>query len=303
MYVNTVDSIVKANPNQSITFVLQGGVTYRLPTLLIPSTTGVIKFVTGLSLNGLASFAVSGNFAADLNGTIGGISCQKIFFTDAPLESKKRTDANYAGTYLFNSASTASGYNVKSLKFTDCTIKYKRGVVRVQTASIIDTIAISNCVFDSIGGYGITNADNTGAQILNVSVSNSTFSNCDKLFINSKPTAFTVNQFDVINSTIVYQGTDKSIIFDFSGCKVTNGLNVTNCLFGRTGTTAAGTLLTGVTGWKGLLSPNFQSCYLTSDYKNVLGTDGVTPTNPIVGTSVTTDTPGTFQHLHEFLLV
>jgi hypothetical protein len=43
------------------------------------------------------------------------------------------------------------------------------------------------------------------------------------------------------------------------------------------------------------LSPNFQSCYLTSDYKNVLGTDGVTPTNPIVGTSVTTDTPGTFQ--------
>jgi hypothetical protein len=295
LYANTVDSIVKANPNQNITFVLQGGVTYRLPTLIIPTTTGTIKFATGLSLNGQAAFAVSGNFAADVNGQIGGISLQKIFFADAPLETgKKKTDGNYGGTYLFNSASTASGYEIKSIKFSDCTIKYKRGIVRVQTASIVDSISIDNCVFDSIGGYGITNADNAGAQILNVRVSNSTLSNCDKLFINTKPTTYSVNQFDVINSTFVYVGTDKSVLFDFNGCKVTNGLNVNNCLFGRTGTIPTGVLLTGVTGWRGLSSPNFQSCYLTNDYKNVLGTDLITPTNPISGTTISFDTPGSF---------
>lgn len=295
LYPNTVDSIVKANVNQDITFVLQGGVTYRLPTLSIPSTTGKINFVTGLSLNGLASFAVSGNVTTEANNIVGEINFSKIFFTDAPIESKKRTDSNYGGTYIFNTASTASNYEIGKISFSNCAIKYKRGVIRMQTAAKIKELVIDNCIIDSIGGYGITNADNAGSSLAAVSIMNSTFSNCDKLFVNSKPTTLPVSSFKVENSTFVYYGTNKGYMFDFNGCTVTNGIQLTKCIFGRPGTRPVGVLLDGVYGWRGLSSPVCTDCYNTSDLKWVVGADLITPVNPLSTTSLTTDTPSSFH--------
>jgi hypothetical protein len=295
LYKNTVDSIVKANPNQNVTFILQGGVTYRLATISIPATTGTVRFVTGLSLNGNALFAVSGNITTESNYTIGGVYFKKIFFTDAPLEGKKRTDSNYAGTYIFNTISTTASYEIKKISFADCIIKYKRGIVRMQSAGIIDTVSINNCIIDSIGGYGVTNADNVEAKLYNITISNSTLSNCEKLLVNTSSTAYSVNSVNINNSTFVYCGTDKLYYLDFNGCKVTNGINLNNCLFARPGTMKLGTLANGVYGWRGLTSPNFSTCYLTTDFKAVVGTDGVTPVNPITGTTLTTDTPGSFE--------
>lgn len=305
LYPNTVDSIVKSNANQDITFVLQGGVTYRLPTLSIPSTTGKVNFVTGLSLNGMASFAVSGNVSTDANNVISEINFSKIFFTDAPLEGKRRTDANYAGTYIFNTASTASNYEIGKISFANCNLKYKRGVIRMQTAAKISAVVFDNCIVDSIGGYGITNADNAGASLTSITIRNSTFSNCDKMFVNTKPTTLPVNTFNIVNSTFVYCGTNKAYMFDFNGCTVTNGINITNCLFGRSGTMAAGVLLDGIYGWRGLTSPVCMDCYRTSDLKWGLAADLITPLNPLSTTVLTTDTQGSFNapNLSDFRVV
>ncbi len=293
VYANAIDSLVQLYPDQDMTIVLQGGVTYRMPSIMLPATTGVIRFVTGLSLNGEAQFAVSGNFDVAAGLKVGGIQFKKIFFTDAPLEGKSRTsDANYGSTYLINLSGTGS--ELGSFDLTQCSIKYKRGICRIKAAAIIDTLNIDNCVIDSISGYGITNVDHADAQIINMNVSNSTFSNCDKLFVNTKPTAHTVNQFKISNSTFVYCGTDKVTWFDFNGCTVASGVIISNCLFGRPGTRTTGALLNGAIGWRGTSSPICSDCYFTSDLNWALGSDGITPNNPLEGTTVDTDSPGSF---------
>ena len=292
LYANAIDSIVQLYyPNQDVTFVLQGGTTYRLPTLVLPATTGKIKFVTGLSLNGEANFAVSGSFNANANATIGGVEFSKIFFTDAPLESKIKTQANYGGTYLFNF--NAAGSDIKSISISNCIIKYKRGICRIQAATAIDTFKIDNCIVDSIGGYGITNADNAGASIRNITATNCTFSSCEKTFVGTKQSANPINQIDIENCTFVYCIADTKPIFDYKGCTVATFI-LKNCLFGSAGKFPGDVIATGITGWSGTVAPTASDCYFTSDYLWTLGTDGVTPTAQIPGTSLSTNTAGTF---------
>jgi hypothetical protein len=294
LYVNTVDSIVKANPNQNITFVLQGGVTYRMPSLIVPSTTGKIKFVTGLSLNGKASFAVSGNFDAAAGTIIGGLEFQKIFFTDAPLEGKSRGtgDLNYGGTYLFNFGGANS--EVKNIKISDCSIKYKRGVLRCKEAVAIDTITVDNCIIDSIGGYGITSADFATSKITNIKVTNSTLSSCAVLFGGTKQAASPINSIDIENNTFVYCISNGGYIFNYNGCTVASFV-LKNCVFGIGGKNPAEVLTTGIKGWSGSVSPTADGCYFTSDYLWLLGTSG-TPTAQIAGTSLSTNTALTFEN-------
>jgi hypothetical protein len=293
LYTNTIDSVVKANHNQNITFVLQGGVTYRMPSLIVPSTTGKIKFATGLSLNGKASFAVSGNFDAAAGTIIGGIEFQKIFFTDAPLEGKSRGtgDLNYGGTYLFNFGGANS--EVKNIKISDCSIKYKRGVLRCKEAVAIDTITVDNCIIDSIGGYGITSADFATSKITNIKVTNSTLSNCAVLFGGTKQAASPINSIDVENNTFVYCISNAGYIFNYNGCTVASFV-LKNCLFGIGGKNTAEVLTTGIKGWSGSVTPTADGCYFTSDYLWVLGTTGI-PTAQIVGTALSTNTALTFE--------
>lgn len=292
IYANAIDSIVRLfYPNQDVTFVLQGGTTYRLPTLVLPATTGKIKFVTGLSLNGEANFAVSGSFNANASTTIGGVQFNKIFFTDAPLEGKAKNQANYGGTYLFNF--NAAGSDVKSINISNCTIKYKRGICRIQSAATVDTFTVDNCIVDSIGGYGITNADNAGASIPNITATNCTFSSCEKTFVGTKQSVIPINKIDIENCTFVYCIADAKPIFDYKGCTVAT-FTMKNCLFGTSGKFPGDVIVSGVSGWSGTVAPTASDCYFTSDYLWALGTDGVTPTAQIAGTKLSTNTAGTF---------
>lgn len=291
LYVNQIDSIIQTNPDQDITFVLQGGITYRMPTLMIPSTTGKIKFITGLSLSGLASFAVSGNFDAASNTTIGGFEFKKIFFTDAPLEDKLKTASNYGGTYLFNFGAT--GANIGSIKISDCTIKYKRGILRVKAATAIDSVIIDNCIIDSIAGYGVTNVDNAGASINNIKVTNSTLSNCEILFVGTKQSATPVNEVDVENCTFVYCVKDTKYIFDYNGCTI-NSFKIKNCVLGIGGKNPTDVLTSGIRTWSGNTQPTSDGCYYTSDYLWSLNTSTGEPIASI-GTALSTTTDETFE--------
>jgi len=294
LYANSVDSIVKANPDQKITFVLQGGITYRMPTLVVPSTAGTIKFVTGLSLNGKASFAVSGNFDAAASTVIGGLEFQKIFFTDAPLEGKGRGtgDLNFGGTYLFNFSGANS--DIKSIKFSDCSIKYKRGILRCKDAATVDQFSIDNCIIDSIGGYGIVTADFATAKITNITITNSTLSSCQSFLGGTKQAASPINSIDIENNTFVYCIANGKNIFDYSGCTVASFV-LKNCVFGFGGRYPGDiSFITGVKGWSGSVTPMADGCYFTSDYLWVLGATGI-PTAQIAGTTLTTNTTQTFE--------
>lgn len=248
-YANAIDSLVAVYPDQNITIVLQGGVEYRMPGLNVPSTTGTITLVTGLSLNGNAVFRVNSNFNFAANVNVGGLELNKLTFIDE--ESKPKTSSNFGGTYLFNLNGANS--QIRSIRILNSIVKYKRGICRLQGGPTVDNFEMDNCVVDSIGGYGVANGDNASSQFNHIKVTNSTFSNCEKLFVGTKgPTPQSLN---VENCTFVYCNKGNNI-FDYK--PDFDGIKVTKCVFGK--------------GWSSnnngynAAVPTCNDVYFTSDY-------------------------------------
>ena len=306
LYANTIDSIVKVNANQNITFVLQGGVTYRMPTLVIPSTTGKIRFATGLSLNGQATFAVSGNFDAPASAIIGGFDFKNIVFTAAPLELSGGSSMNaafcYGNSYLFNFGN--AGSEIKSINFSGCKIQYKRGVIREKADAVVDTFSINNCIVDSIGSYGVMKVDAVGANFKNISIFNSTFSNCQYFISGKALMTGSISNIDVENNTFVYCIVNSKTLFDLTAVPSIGLFKLKNCVFGISGgsPTTPPTVdpltgaSTGISGWSGTVNvPTADGCYFTSDFIWYIKAGATAPVAQIAGTSLSTNTSGTFK--------
>lgn len=227
-----IDELVAEHPDEDITIVLKGGTTYELQTIDLPSTTGTIKVVTGLTLEGMAKFAVSGNLGVKSGNSVNEFIAEKVFFTEHP--NKPKTAGNFGGCYLFNF--NRSDAKMGTLSIINSVIKYKRGVCRIQTTASIDNFVMDNCIVDSIGGYGVTNADNNGADIRNIKISNSSFSHCEKLFVSTKPSSKSVDSFSATNCTFVYNMKNgNNYMFDFNGMSFGSDPQLKNCIFGPGG--------------------------------------------------------------------
>lgn len=281
----SVDSIIALYPDQDITFVFEGGQTYRLPTLVLPSTTGKILFTTGLTLAGNTKFAVTGNFDVAAGASVGGLELQKIEFTDDP--SKLKTSSNFGGTYLFNLGGKNS--YLGEVNIHDCSIKYKRGLCRVKEAAVIDNFIIDNCILDSIGGYGLTNADNAAAEIRNVKITNSTLSNIAVGLAATKgPNPVTVT---IENCTFAYCIQKGKYFIDFNK-KAAKSIKISNCLFGVSGATTKA--LAPLMAWRGKTAPQTIDLFFTKDVEWAANEDG-SPVSMFDGTVISTDMAGTFK--------
>lgn len=280
-----IDSIVALYPDQDITLVFEGGQTYRLPTLVLPSTTGKILFTTGLTLAGNTKFAVTGNFDVAAGASVGGLELQKIEFTDDP--SKQKTSSNFGGTYLFNLGGKNS--YLGEVNIHDCSIKYKRGLCRVKEAAVIDNFIINNCILDSIGGYGLTNADNAAAEIRNVKITNSTLSNIAVGLAATKgPNPVTVT---IENCTFAYCIQKGKYFIDFNK-KAAKSIKISNCLFGVSGATTKA--LAPLMAWRGKTAPQTIDLFFTKDVEWAANEDG-SPVSMFDGTVISTDMAGTFK--------
>ena len=296
---NNLDSLVQLYPDQDITIVLQGGMNYRLQSVKLAdtsSTTGMIKFVTGLSLGGNAVWNVTGNFDFADGLNLGGISFEKIEFTDD--ETKLKTSSNYGGTYLFNPQSDAK---VGTIALKSCEVRYKRGILRVRATNDIENFIAEDCIFEYIGGYGITNVDNNGAAIRNIKVKNSTFANCVRLFVNTKSKDSSCQKCEIENCTFVYMaGTSRGLI-ELQENEIPGGVTIKNCIYGSAGEVhtapqpEGGDPLSGIKGWTGKVVPSVDGCFFTSDLIWRMKEDG-TLENPFDGTTLATDTKGTFKN-------
>jgi hypothetical protein len=281
-YTNSIDSVIQAHPDADITFVLEGGTLYKLETLAIPATTGKLTFVTGLTLAGNAEFDVTGNFTVVAGEKVGGFHFERLnFYGPMPDEG----DNNYGGKYLFNIGN--SGAAIGSVTLKDCNIKWKRGVIRIQTSASIENVDIDGCFCDSIGGYGIVNADNANAEINNIKVSNSTFSTCQVLFTGTKgkdPKEVSVN-----HCTFWRCSADKKYVVDYKGRKVSK-FEVKDCLFGPTFGA------TGLEFYTGDAVPNVDGLCFTSDVLwRINSEEDPTPKAQVDGTTLSTDAAGTFK--------
>lgn len=283
-----MDSLVNEYPDQDITIVMQGGMDYRLETVKLPSTKGSIKFVTGLSLKGYAVWHVTGNFDLANGVDLGGIYFEKIDFTDD--ETKLKTSSNYGGTYLFNQNSDAK---IGTVSLKSCNVRYKRGVLRIRSTNVVENFIADDCVFEYIGGYGITNVDNNGACIKNIKVTNSTFANCVRLFVNTKSKDIECGTAEIDHCTFVYFSGSSRGLIELQEKTWSGGITIKNSIYG-----SAGEVHTkpqeGIKGWTGTVVPTTDNVFFSSDLVWAMKDDG-TPNNAFEGTTLSSDTKGTFK--------
>ena len=278
-----LQAIVDSLPDQDVTIVLKGGVHYRLQGTNLPETTGTIKLVTGLTLEGNAIFDCTGEFGVANDLTVGGLVLEKINFLD--YEGNKATD-NYGGHYLVN-ASTSG--HLEKMTFKSCQIKYKRGIIRARSTFQLDNLTFDDCIIDSIGGYGIAMAEDQ-ACILNMTMTNTTCANVQRTFVNDQKSV--AGDYTITNCTFVYCVGASRNFDDVTDCK---SFTLKNCLFGVTGETPANISET-FSGWNSKCNPvpTADDCFFTSDVSWKLGGDGA-PTAQFAGTTIGTDTKGTFK--------
>lgn len=283
-----MDSLVNEYPDQDITIVMQGGMDYRLETVKLPSTKGSIKFVTGLSLKGYAVWHVTGNFDLANGVDLGGIYFEKIDFTDD--ETKLKTSSNYGGTYLFNQNSDAK---IGTVSLKSCNVRYKRGVLRIRSTNVVENFIADDCIFEYIGGYGITNVDNNGACIKNIKVTNSTFANCVRLFVNTKSKDIECGTAEIDHCTFVYFSGSSRGLIELQEKTWSGGITIKNSIYG-----SAGEVHTkpqeGIKGWTGTVVPTTDNVFFSSDLVWAMKDDG-TPNNAFEGTTLSSDTKGTFK--------
>lgn len=285
---NNIDSIVGLYPDKDINIILQGGMNYRLETVKLPSTTGTIKFVTGLTLKGNAIWNVTGNFDVANGVKLGGISFEKVTFTDD--ETKLKTSSNYGGTYLFNPQSDAV---IGTISFKTCEVRYKRGVLRIRSTNVVENFIADDCIFEYIGGYGITNVDNNGAAIKNIKVTNSTFANCVRLFVNTKSKDIECGTALIENCTFAYFSGNSRAMIELQEKVWKGGITIKNCIYGSCGEVHTKPQ-EGIKGWSGTVVPTTEKVFFTSDLVWAMKEDG-TPNNALEGTTLSTNTKGTFK--------
>lgn len=252
--IDTINTDFLKKLEEGTVVVLQGGFEYNLSSTVTISKS--VKFITGLSLSGNAIFKTGGFVAA--TGSVANIEFNKVDF----ITSGDKNASNFGGKYIFNQGNQSS---IGNLKFINCSIRYMRGIVRLQSKpSIIDNVTIENCVMDSIGGYGVLNCDVAGSQIKAIAITNSTIAHAEKTLVNSK-SQFGFQTINITDCTFAYcsKGTNK--IFDFgtkAGINDNLQFNAQNILFGPSFDGAA---TNGVTclGTDSKLS--FTNCYKTAD--------------------------------------
>lgn len=261
-----IDSLGLVFPS-GFNLVLSGGTTYVIPTINLPVS---VNFVTGLSFRGKAIMAINGSFAIKAATTIESARFEKIFFTQGTTPGKFKTDANYGGTYLINM--NQSGGSVNHVTVENCDIKYKRGAIRMQTTGDIGKLTINNCLFDSIGGFGVIHNGNDAAYIGDIVFRNSTILRASVMFVGGR--ARGINSFLLENVTTYWSPDLTRYFFDYNNNTVPGGFIIRHCLFGPGSGASAHGIRTAST------SITVVNTFRTSDFdwtKTVDGTAYVAP--------------------------
>lgn len=254
---------------EGVTVVLEGGANYDVGTVNISVKT---RIVTGLSLQGRAVIHHNGGIGVAAGSTFQSLTLENLIVTDhndAPASS-----GNFGGKYLLDIRGTTESTAVEEINIINCDVRYKRGFLRAQSAIQIQKFTIDNCVIDSIGGYGVVNADNTKAYLDNVVIRNTTIAHAEKVLVCAKPDR-SPNSLLMENLTICYAPKGSGYIIDWNGKEVSGGIIIKNCIFG--------------TGWSdtvnGMRSASnsvlVDNCFSTSDLNWVMNATTNEPNNPI----------------------
>lgn len=268
-------------PDGDVTIVLDGAVEYDVATVEIASG---FTMTTGYSLWGSAILKVSGEMKF-----LGTLKASKVKFDNIEVSdhaSKPKTASYFGGTYFLNLPT--AGYHVDSLLFNDCTIRYKRGLIRNRVEGTINYISFNNCFVDSISGYGVIDFSKMSCQ--KFELKKSTFAHCEIIARNDQMLT-ALGEMNVENVSFVNVPAGSSYIFRG---KNFGTVNIKKNIFAApfSGTSTSGLL---ITSGDVFAEDNFN----TSDcvWTTVTGGDGsITTPTAINAEQLTTDTNGTFKN-------
>ncbi len=164
-----VASMREAN-DSLVTIVLNGGVKYNFPTTM-PTAGFIMK--TAQSLKGNAILEVTGNL--DFENVLDIVEFNTLTFS----YPEGQGASNYGGKYIINGSKAGS---IDKLNFNNCEISSLRGVIRTKDNGLfMKNITFSNCIIDSINGYGVINVG-VNYTIDTIKVINTTISNAAVTF-------------------------------------------------------------------------------------------------------------------------
>lgn len=220
-------SFFNSLPSGTVVILKRGNV-YSLSTSYFNKS---VTLVTGLGLDGdLATLSIANS--KSFNITAGAV-VDSVKFSNVIIKGQSPSSGfpgNFGGCYVMN-VNTAC--NVSNFILDGCTIKYLRGVCRLQNPSAnFNTVKINNCIIDSIGGYGIVNFSYSGSIVSNIYITNTTISNTVK-FITNIVNLTCKTLISINNCTFYSLPQSTGYIIDISTSKeYVSDLTIANSIFG-----------------------------------------------------------------------
>ena len=251
------------------TVILRRGETYTIATNLNLSKS--VKIISGADLSNPVQAIIS--LPANFNVTAG----STIAFLDFQDVALIATD--YTAKYVFN---VSNACNITRMGFESCRIENMRGVCRLQTAVInVTNFVVNNCIIDSISNYGVLNIDNVNCTVANVAITRSTIYKTEKV-VTSKQNSTSVTISDCTFNETPYGNSTSSFIVDYGTLNVANGVNISNCIFGKGKPNGTNILVRDVRAGTAT-SINSLNNYITSDH--TVTANPLTPVNSYSGAS------------------
>jgi len=206
--------------------LLKRGQTYNIASSINLSKSITITSAPDLTIPQQAKIYFTSNFNFAASAVI-----DSIEFNDVYMYSD-----NYGSRYVFNTTNSAT---VGKIKFMNSRVEIFRGVLRLQSGTTtVNNFIVDNSIVDSISNYGVLTVGVATTKAENVSFTNSTFYKAEVIVSSVSPStsvlvdACTFNEAPAGNSTSYY--------LNYNSVNVTNGITVTNCIFGIGKPTSAG---------------------------------------------------------------
>ncbi|MEA5426193.1 DUF5123 domain-containing protein [Arcicella lustrica] len=245
--------------------VLKKGATYTMPvnnfakSVTITSAYGFGEQKTIITTSG------GGNIAT-------GVTLDYIRFSNIEF-----IGADIGGSYIFN-PNIATLTTVKELSLDNCIASNMRGLLRIRGKFFATNFIIKNSIIHQIGTYGVLTTDTDGAgnaAVDNIIFQKSTFSKIN-IFLTSRQNS---NSVLIEDCTLSEVATNSGSLFNWRGAaglrNVTNGIKISNCIWGHAWDQAVTAVLAvrGKSAGLDLTNITVLNTYTTGDFSYVAGTE------------------------------
>jgi hypothetical protein len=199
------------------TILLKKGLTYNINAGYGFNKSLIIMSAPDLTIPTQAKIYMTTNFSFAAGSSIDSIEFNDVFmYSD-----------NYGSRYIFNNTNSA---NVGKLKFLNSRMEIFRGMVRLQSGTVsMGNFIIDNCIVDSVGNFSMLNIS-ASSKIDNISLTKSTFYKIEGIIASAQNSTSVVIDNFTFNETPL--GNNRNYYFDYNALNITNGISITNSLFG-----------------------------------------------------------------------